>query len=188
MTVEFAQYGHKIVVTRAGRIGDSSLATKVENSRTAEGGSHFAPFDPNLPCLVPTYEFSSNGGCGKTFTSSGDLSFSYSARGLGLEVTRSTKRKSGFGNPNGCGEDPQTGINEPFTLAWPTQPKLESSPSVTARELFGGRHAIIALLRNSDVGKPVKVRTRLGIAPLTGSEEESATNQATVRLIRVPAP
>ena len=48
----------------------------------------------------------------------------------------------------------------------------------------GRKHAIVTLLRSSDTGRPKKEKRSLVAGSLTGSIEESAFNQATVRLIR----
>lgn len=188
VTVEFARYGRRIVVTRAGRIGDSSLATQVREKRKAQGGSQFSPAFPNLPCSVPPYELSSNGDCGKSFARGGAIVLGFGQRGLTLDLTASTKLGGSFDNPNHCGEDPHTGISEEFSLDWPTQPGLEPGPSVTPRALFGRRHAIVVLLRSSDVGKPKKEHRKYNAGTLSGSVDESAFNEATVRLIRVDKP
>jgi len=55
---------------------------------------------------------------------------------------------------------------------------------VTPKEIFGRKHAIVTLLRSTDTGKPKKEKRSLSAGSLTGSVEESAFNQATVRLIR----
>ena len=182
VTLEFDRYGKTILIHRSGRKTDTTLAVKVTEKRTATGGTNYSPAVPGAPCDVPPFSFADNPDCGKEFTESGAMLLTYEHRRLGLTVTRRTL--AGGGTHNACGEAPTTGINEPFEMAWPNQPPLEPSPGVTLGEIFGHKHAIVTLLRSSDVGKPKKTHRSFGLAPLTGTLDESAFNEATVRLIR----
>jgi hypothetical protein len=182
--LEFDRYGNQILIHRSGRKTDSTLAVKVQNTRTATGGVNYSPSRPGLPCSVPPFSFAENPDCGKVFNDSGAMQLTYEHHALGLTVTRSTGLGGGFAGTNSCGEAPSTGISEPFDLGWPNQPKLERAPAVTPKEVFGRKHAIVTLLRSSDTGKPKKEKRNLSAGSLTGSVEESAFNEATVRLIR----
>ena len=184
VTLEFDRYGKTILIHRSGRKTDTTLAVKVTEKRTATGGTNYSPAVPAAPCSVPPFSFADNPDCGKSFNESGAMQLSYEHRSLGLQVTPATKRGGAFLSENTCGEAPTTGIQEPFELNWPTPPRLEPSPGVSPGEIFGHKHAIVSLLRSSDVGKPKKAHRSFGLAPLTGTLDESAFNKATVRLIR----
>lgn len=183
VALEFDRYGPRVFIHRVGRKSDASLAVKVTEERTATGGSSFSPAHPPAPCEVPPYELSSNADCGKPQYGSAKMVLTYEDRGLGLQVGRSTGLGGGFGE-NSCGEDPQTGISDPFHLTWPNAPKLEPSPGVSVGEIFGKKHVIVAQLRSSDVGKRKEQDTPWNSFTLKGKIHESAFNEATLRLIR----
>ncbi|MGE5407112.1 MAG: hypothetical protein ACM3NV_00715, partial [Syntrophothermus sp.] len=183
VALEFDRYGPKILVHRVGRRTDASLAVKVTTERTASGGSSFSPAHPPLPCEIPPYQLSSNADCNRPLHSSGAMLMTYAGRGLGLEVSRSTRLRGGFSEDE-CGGDPQTGVSDPFTLAWPNSPKLEPSPGVTRAEIFGRKPVIVVQLRSSDVGKRKEATQKWTSFTLNGTVHEAAFNEATVRLIR----
>jgi hypothetical protein len=183
--VQFDRYGNKVIMHRVGREFDSSFAAQVTTVRTASGGSHFIPTLPIVECPKP-YELSSNTDCKKKFQSSANMLLSYTGRRLGLALSeKSAKAKQA---KNECGSDPQTGISSAFELAWPVSPKLEPSAAgaLNPKAIFGHQKSFSILLRSSDRGIKQKRERMPGYGQLHGSEKESAFNEATVRLIRMP--
>jgi hypothetical protein len=182
--LEFDRYGKEVLVHRAGRETDSSLAVQLATTRTASGGSSASPSHPPLPCTVPPYDLAENPDCGKAFPGDGAASFEWEGGLLGLTIS---ERKSRPGEENDtCGIDPQTGLPQEFREAWPTPPKLQSSQLPLGR-IFGHRKAFKVEFRVSDVprGPHASKPREVSGGNLRGTVVETATNKATVRFIRV---
>jgi len=181
--IEFDRYGSEILVHRAGRETDSTLAAVVTTVREASGESHASPYT-SAPCEVGTEDLSKTPDCKIPFTSKGALVLAYEHEGLHLTPTRSTALGSG---DDECGEDKQTGRANEFVSAWPTQPALEPA-RLTKRQIFGPRQTIVLKLLSSDRHIPREEKRFITSPPPGGVNTEKAFNEATVRLIRVKHP
>jgi hypothetical protein len=182
VAMEFARYGHTVVVQREGRLGDASLAVQVTLHRTAEGGTHAEPAVPPVPCGVPDTDLSQNPDCGKDIPFPGAaMVLGYRGGHISLAVSRKTALK-GFGSPDECGADQQTGISDALLWDWPTPVALQSAP-LTARQIFGRRHAFAVTLRSSDVA-PTRSTRPATLGALSGTVTDVGSDQATVRFVR----
>jgi hypothetical protein len=180
--VQFDRYGGEVLIHRAGRETDSSLAVTVATERTATGGSHASPASPALPCSVPPFELAQNKDCGQTFDEQGAMFLSYDAPALTLSITSTTTLTGG--SPDECGVDPQTGLPADFLKAWPVPPKLEFG-HLSLASIYGHAHALAIPLLSSDIHVRQKQTRKVGSqGGIGGTLTETAFNEATVRLIR----
>jgi hypothetical protein len=180
-TMEFDRYGKEVLIHRSGRETDSTLAVVVSTVRTAEGHSSAVPSRPNLPCAVPPVELADTQDCGTVKKESTKMAMTFNPPALKLNVSPGGLLTGGFEDK--CGEDSQTGLQNDFELSWPTPPKLESG-RLTFNEVFGKRKTLVVKLVWSDVHKAKTSHRELPHLGIAGTLDESATNEATVRLER----
>ena len=181
-TMEFDRFGKEVLIHRRGRESDSTLAVVVSTVRTAEGNSSAVPSRPGEPCTVPAVDLATTQECGETKNETTAMRMTFTPPALKLNITGSGGLVGGF--EDRCGEDSQTGLQNDFTFAWPTPPKLESG-HLTFGEVFGKRKTLVVKLVWSDVHKPKTVHTETPHLGIAGTLDESATNEATVRLERL---
>jgi hypothetical protein len=178
-TMEFDRFGKEVLIHRHGRETDSSLSVAVSTVRTAEGNSSAVPAT-TAPCTVPPVDLSKTEDCGTTKTENTKMQMTFEPPALRLSIIPSL---AGNFFEDKCGEDSQTGLQNEFEFAWPTPPKLEFG-HLTFKEVFGKRKALVVKLLSSDVHKPKTGHRDLLGGPIGGTLDESAFNEATVRLVR----
>jgi len=184
VVMQFDRYGRELLIHRAGRESDSSLATTVATKRTATGGSHAEPAVRGAPCTVPPYQLAQNPDCGRTFQEPAAMVMTWKAGNLGLRIGRNAQLGGGPANEDECGVDPQTGLPASFESAWPTAPKLEAG-FLSMQRIFGRARVLVVKLRSSDVSHLLDTTRHVGQgSSIGGTLKESAFNEATIRLVR----
>jgi hypothetical protein len=185
VVLRFDRYGSEVLIHRAGRETDSSLAVTVATKRTAEGGSHAEPANPPLPCAVPPYQLTQNPDCGQTFDEPASMVLSWEVGSLGLRIGRNGALGGGGGLDDKCGLDPQTGFPAQFEKEWPNAPGLLHGGYLPAHRIFGRAHALVVKLSSSIAREPAVSTRHVGEGlPIGGTLVESASNEATIRLVR----
>ncbi len=179
--MEFDRFGKEVLIHRSGRETDSTLAVVVSTVRTARGHSSAVPSHPNLPCTVPAVDLSTTKDCGETKKESTKMALTFEPPALRLNITTGGALTGGF--EDRCGEDERTGLQNDFEFAWPTPPTLQFG-HLSFREVFGKRKALAVKLLSSDVHKPTTSHHEEEHGPIKGTLDESAFNEATVRLVR----
>ena len=179
-TMEFDRYGKEVLIHRAGRESDSSLAVVVSTVRTAEGESSATPSHPPLPCMVPKEDLSTTKDCNVAKPESTKMQLTYDKPALRLSVIHGVANQF----EDECGEDSQTGLQDDFRFAWPTPPPLEFA-NLSMSAIFGKRKALVVKFVSSDRHLPKTQHTDYKGGSIGGTTDESAFNEATVRLVRL---
>lgn len=183
-TMEFDRYGKEVVIHRSGRESDSTLAVVVSTVRTAEGHSSAEPSHPPDPCTVAPTDLSTTPECGETKNEPTKMLMTYDTPTLRLNVSAFGGLTGGGGFEDRCGQDEQTGLQTDFRFAWPTPPKLEFA-NLPMHAIFGARKALLVKFLSSDRHLPVKEHKEYKGGPIGGTADESAFNEATLRLVRL---
>lgn len=183
VVVQFDRYGSELLIHRAGRETDASVAISADTVRNADGESHAVPYT-NLACSVPTIDLSKTPDCGTHFTAPGDVILEYEQSSLRMVQGRASALNGGATNiEDKCGHDPQTGVASNLLKAFPSSPKLEPG-RLTLHQIFGHAHVLVVKLLSSDRHISAEEKRKVTAGTFKGTETERAFNEATVRLIR----
>ena len=183
VTVQFDRYGSELLIHRAGRETDASVAISDDTVRDASGETTAVPYTSE-PCSVPPIDLSKTPDCGTHFTAPGDVILEYEQSSLRMIQGHDSTLNGGSTNiDDQCGHDPQTGVSSNLLKAFPASPKLEPG-RLTLHQIFGRAHVLVLKLLSSDRHIPAEEKRQITTGTFKGTETEKAFNEATVRLIR----
>ena len=182
VVMEFVRLGSfrraPVILRRAGRAADSTLAVRVRVVRYAAGVARRSPVPPGTPETCPPVDedLSTGPECGTPRRTGGKLALEYAGRSLGL-------RPVGLGSllEIDCTRSEVTQILPEVRFGWPTPvrlPKATLAPAV----IFGKRRVIVLRMTS-----PRRSQTHIAQLPagLVGRYVDVGENEAIVRLIRV---
>jgi len=171
--------GVPILVARAGRTGDSSLAVQATLTRTASGYARRFGSVPEA-CPPVTEDLASSPECGKPEVKSTKLGLLYE-RGL---LKLSHKALGSVESANDCGASTVRGGMDALVFSWDegVPAKLNGAP-LSPRAIFGRARVLIVRMSS---GQKKKGPEKVTLGTLVGTVTEFGRNTATIRLIRVP--
>lgn len=167
-----------VIIQRAGRAGDSTLALKVTTTRTASGYATRAnPVTGGGVCAPLSEDLTKGPDCGKPDVDTQNVGLLYS-RGL-LDI-----RLLGLGAlpESDCPHSEIRGGIPALEFGRPTPPKLPQF-AIPPGVIFGTKKVIV---RATDSGPRKSGPKTVTIGNLVGTISEFGSNRATIRLIRVP--
>lgn len=178
--LEVDRYGKEVVIHRSGRETDTSMTLVIADTRTAEGKGYAESANiPNVPCTLAT-ESVSQEECGEPQDSKATASLEYDLGIMNLKINE----KGLYRAINQCGDTEHFGdALTQFAMAFPSSPKLLGD-RLSLGQIFG-RKPVLKLHFASGFAGVEHEATRPALAPFTGITKEKATNEATVRLVRI---
>lgn len=170
--------GAPILIQRAGRSGDSSLAVQATIVRTANGYARRFGSVPEA-CPPVTEDLSSSPECGKPEVASTKLGLLYERGMLKL-------RSRALGIPESsteCGASTVRGGMDALYFSWPdgVPARLNGVP-LSPGAIFGKKKVLVVRMSS---GQKRKGPQNVTLGTLVGTVTEFGRNTATVRLVRV---
>lgn len=179
--------GAPVLIQRAGRSGDSSLALKVRTTRTATGAATQTDF-PGAPvpiCPPISEDLSAGPECGIAQIENASAGLLYGGRSGILRLQVNPSAQIGFEPPD-CPVSELADHLASMAFGWPTPAAVERMEFVIPpRRIFGSRKVIVASLTVSPSPRRKGPTTFVsGVVQLT--KTDFGTNTVTIRLVRVP--
>ena len=177
--LEADRYGKEVLIHRVGRETDTSMALVVSQLRTAEGKGYAESANlPNVPCTLTTEPFEQTE-CGEPQDYRAAASLEYDAGIMKLKIGNKT-----YHAINQCGGTGHYGsAPSDFEQAFPTAPPLMGD-RLSVGQIFGHAHVLKLKFVSGYAGIEPET-SKSAPPPFSGGSKERASNEATVRLIRI---
>lgn len=171
--------GAPILIQRAGRAGDSSLAVQATIVRTASGYARRYGSVPEA-CPPVTEDLASSPECGKPEVTTTKLSLLYE-RGMLKLHGRAIGSVDGSSE---CGASTVRGGMDALAFSWPDGVPARLNGVPLSRHAIFGKKKVLVVRMSS--GQKKKGPEKVALGTLVGTVTDFGRNSATVRLVRVP--
>ena len=183
VVMEFVRLGKgpraPVIVRRAGRRLDASLALTTTTTRKASGSASRQNPPEGGVCDPRTEDLTKGPDCGKPFVDTVKAGLLYDRpRGL---LSLETKGLGALLPELDCPHSEIRGGIPSLRFAWPSQPKLPQF-SIPPRVIFGKKRVIV---RTEESGQRKEGPTSGTVGGLSFTVSDFGSNRATIRLIRV---
>jgi hypothetical protein len=189
VVMEFVRLGPgaraPVIVKRAGRKFDASLALKVRTRRTATGSATRAdlPGATVSVCDPRTEDLSTAPDCGKTQVDDASAGLLYTRSSGILQLKLNSSTVIGFQPPECPLSEIAPGLDS-LVFGWPTPPAMARLTTfLPVKDIFGPAKVLVRTINVTPAKRGPEMFSLAGL--VSGSQTNFGTNRVTIRLIRV---